>query len=659
MNSASFASSRKLAAAAFGPSQNSSVREPSQRESKQRLSTDWQQRSFSDRAHALRSNPPVSPATSRQGSSNRSSSGGGGSINDYFEDAPRKKDIHLCVPLALQTSITTPHTQLTANDIEIMVTIRNIFAFLNGQPLVATARQPTLFSLFLKMADMMHGYEFTNMDGSTLGEEAVMSFKGYIIDFKLADVRVSRERTVEAIVLGEQMKSWDLYNEAFVHAVGKYDEIAKFRSPKLHQISNVTWKRLERANIDLLTRTRTIRTRLDDFDFPSLFAGFANSSTSSESKVVRFKAWKASYMSMRRHVMSFYKQRFGAWPPKARSKKNDFEESGLNRLLLRELYSDFSDLYDVLVDRTSLTTRTADAASEPEPEDPQEPASRALRRMLEEYDRSTPPEQPPVPFDTPLLPSLYTTRRGFDRLDPKKQRKECIKKLRDSEINTALMDSYNRSSMRSTSFLEAFFQYERRSARGKTIDDIADLRHGQWIFMYAVLQALPLLVVDAPGLNYTQGVEYFLCEVPHGSPPWVQEGQIAKQSWYGIVGGTKMVSLPAAIVEHGVDGIYRRSHCWQVAEKWASANEIDHTMSHDQPPHEELLTPVMPSRPNSRIGSRSPNRRTSMALGLEQLPLPAGLAPTGSRPVSQHDPTKNFNAILGVTSEPQGKKGKK
>ncbi|KAK4691737.1 hypothetical protein P7C71_g5326, partial [Lecanoromycetidae sp. Uapishka_2] len=517
--------------------------------------------------------------------------------------------------------------------------MRNLFALLLGLPLVATARQSSMFTILLKIADVLQRYEFTNLDGSTLGEDAASSFKRCIEDFKLADVRSSREKTVEAIVLGERMRSWELYNEGFVHAVGKYEDISSLKSPKYHLIADSTRKRLERAHLDLNTRLLSIRTRLDDFDFPSLFAGIANSTTSSESKVVNFKDWKASYMSMRRHVMSLYKHRYGAWPPKARSKKNDFEESGLNRVLLRELYQDFSDLYDILADRSSLTTRSVDLPAQEDPHDPQEPAARALRRVLDEYDRSTPPIQPPVPFDVPRIPSLHDTRRGFDALEPKKQKKESIKKLRDDEINKALMQSYNRDSIRSTPFLEAFMAFERRSAHGKSIEEIADLRYGQWIFMYAVLQSLPLVVVDAPGVKWTKGVEYFLCEVPKGSAPWIStDAQGAQKSWYGIAGSSGLVSLPADVVEHGVDGIYRRSHCWQVAEKWAGYDVANTTAM----PYDDLLPPMMPGTPDSRDSSR----RASMALGLEQLPIPQGVAPSGSRPVSVHDPTKTFGSIL-------------
>ena len=617
------------------------------REHKRREPNDWQQQSFMERTQHLTLNTQTLSPTEGAGTSTQGSSQGSRSVSDYFEEQPIRRDIHLCLPLPLQVDLADAKSVPTRDDIETFVSMRNVIAFLAGQPLVATPKQSSIFTIFLKITDVMQRYEFTNLDGSTLGEEAAGNFAKIIQDFALADVRSSREKTIEALVLGERMKSWDLYNEAFVHAVGKYDEINGLRSSKFHLISDLTRKRLERANLDLYTRVRNIETKLEDFDFPSLFAGIASSSTSSESKIVRFKDWKSAYMSMRKHIMGLYKHQYGAWPPKAKSKKNDFEESGLNRLLLRELYKDFSDLYDILVDRTSLTTRTVEIPSH-DPDDPQEPAPRALRRMLGEYDRSTPPVQPPVPFDTPRLPSLFDTRRGFDTLDPKRQKKECMKRLRDDEINKALMQSYNRDSMKATPFLEAFMAYERRTAHGKSIEEIADLRYGQWIFMYAVIQALPLVIVDAPGIRWTKGVEYFLCEVPKGSPPWVQESASQKQSVYRIAGGSAMVTLPADVVEHSIDGIYRRSHCWQVADKWASSSGVPHAPLQYEPDFEELLPPAMPSAPGSRTASQSPDRqRVSMALGLEQMPLPPGVTPSGVRPMSVHDPSKSFAAILG------------
>lgn len=563
-------------------------------------------------------------------------------------------EIHLHLPLPLHTDITNPESVLTPEDVETLIGIRNVFAFLVGQPLVATLQSPSLFDIFLRIADFLQHYQFSNFDGSTLGEESESNFRRYVRDFKLADVRNSREKTIEAIVLGERMKSLQLYNEGFVHGIGKYEDIMQLHSPKFQLITEGTLQRMERATIDLGIRLNRVRTRLNDFEFPSLFSGIAQSTTSTESKIVRFKEWQSAFMSIRKHVMSFYAHRYGAWPPSARSKKNSFEESGLNRILLRELYQDFCDLYETLVDRNSFTTRTGQLNINDSANDIDSQASAdVLRKVLDEFDQSFPPVQPPVPFDTPLLPSLATVRRDFNLLDPKRQKKERAKKLQDDEINQALMQSYNRDLIKPTPFLEAFMSYERKAAHGKSIDEIEDLRNGQWIFIYVVLQSLPLVVIDAPNLMWTESVEYFLCEVPKGAPPWYQDDHSRKMGWYGIAGGTGVVSLPAELVEHGVEGIYARSYLWKVAREWTTYEPANDLFNNEEL-FDGLKIPSSPASPqylDSRSASPRRTQRDSVNIGLEALPLPAGVAPSGAKRSSAYDPSKSFENILGLVNK--------
>ncbi|KAL8731243.1 MAG: hypothetical protein Q9181_004357 [Wetmoreana brouardii] len=637
VDSSVFAASRKLRSMAHGKPR----REPPA------------SRTLEDQTQSMTLRTPDNP--SNPGSPIETSSQGSRTFSDTFDELPQQ-ETNLYLPLPLQVDLANAHSNLGVDDIDQLIAVRNVFAFLTNQSLVATSKTPTVFGIFLKIADFLQRYEFSNLDGSTLGEEVASSFKEYMSYFKLADIRSSREKTMEAIILGERMRSWDLYNEGFVHGVGKYDEILGLKSPKYYMITDATAKRLERATLDLNIRLRTVRMRLQSFEFPSLFSGIANSTTSTESKTIRFKAWKASFLAMRRHILAYYKDRYGAWPPSAKSKKNDFEESGLNRILLQEVYHDFSDLYDALVNRGAITTRLADMSSGSS--DDEDATLPALRRVMDEYDRSSPPVQPPVPFDTPLLPSLVGIRRGFESYDVKRQKKENSKRLGNDEINLALMQSYNRDCISSTPFLQAFMTFERQSARGKSIEEMQDLRNGQWLFMYAVIQSLPLVVVDAPGVQWTKGVEYFLCEVPKGNAPWTPDTH--SRGWYTVAGSTGVVSLPADVIDHGVDGIYRRSHCWKVAEMWTGSDDLVSVPSQETEGPVLTPPPVLSTGDDLPLRSSSPNRysqRQSIHLGLEALPLPAGVAPTGAKPVvARHDPLKSFEDILGETSGAKGKK---
>ncbi|KAF7717173.1 Uncharacterized protein PECH_004025 [Penicillium ucsense] len=604
------------------------------------------------------------------------------------------QELHLYLPIPLNSDVSTPDSKIAPEDLDTLLLFRNLFAFLLGQSLIATPKSGSLFSIFMDVAVLLSRFEFSNLDGSNFGETATSSFSNYCDELRLADVRKSREKTIEAIVLGERLRYYPLYLEGFVHGVGKLDELKQLRSPKYSFIHPITQKRLERGFIDLDSRLRSLYSKLEDFDFPSVFSGFANSTTSEESKVIRFKNWKASFQEFRRFTINYYRNKYGAWPPKARSKKNAFEESGLNRQLLLDIYGDFTDLYDLLVDRTRLTTRTIDSSGPGEDttaEDTNAVIVRALRHVLSEYDRSTPPVAPPIPFDVPQLPSVH----GYHRkpMDPKKEAKYRTKKLKSSDVNAVLMDSYTRESMRPTPFIESFTQFERRCASGKSVEDMVELRCGQWIFLYAVLQSLPMLVVDVPDVRFTEGVEYFLCVAPRGGAPWIHNDTKTARAWFGVAGGAGVVSLPSDVVMNSVEGVYRRSHCWQVAAQWAEAGALlDPSMMDDAYDEDESslsspyqgqhssagsssdprppsmlgpqpggLTPPPPAIPRQRSPSSTPARaehRQSIYPGLEALPLPAGIAPIEppTRPISRFNPNMSFDDILKEVPKKDKKK---
>ncbi len=115
------------------------------------------------------------------------------------------------------------------------------------------------------------------------------------------------------------MKSWDLYNEAFAHAVGKYSALVDIKSPLFESISLSTRRRLERAHLDLLSRQHNVNIRLEQFDFPSLFAGTGNST--SEFKNVRFKYWSTAFGHMRSFVLNTTRLSLGTGRPRRAARR--------------------------------------------------------------------------------------------------------------------------------------------------------------------------------------------------------------------------------------------------------------------------------------------------------------------------------------------------
>ncbi|KAK4193367.1 hypothetical protein QBC35DRAFT_372198 [Podospora australis] len=577
-----------------------------------------------------------------------------------------------------------------AEDLNRLVAARNLFAFLTNQPLVGTEANPTLFAAILQISSLLRHFNFTNHDGSSFGDSVEASFDMLLDQFHIHDVRHSREKTIEALILGEQMKSWNLYNEAFAHAVGKYESLIELKSPLYERVSIDTRERLERAHFALGNRLATASLRLESFEFPSLFAGTANSTSNEDYRQVRFKEWRNSFLKMRHFVLGYYKDLFGSWPPKAKSKKNNFSQGGLNRQCLKILYSDLCALYDLLVDRQSLTPRVIDQET-PEEKDDKEKMDlvtaciSALRRMLSEFEQSTPPVLPPIPYDTPKVPSMTSIHENYNELPPKKQAK--FDKLQSHELQLLLIKSRNIDTDALTMpFLLAFKEFELKEAKGAHPHGLIDQRMGYWLFLYVVLQSLPMLVVDAPGLHFTEGVEYFLCEAPQGNPPWAEDAGEVRKVWYQTA-DRNVVELSADVVMFSVEGIYMRSHCWLAAKEWqvaglggvvgglpppAITSDLDSFASPLHPPQAVFqdMDPVnahqrrgsgsgsVPDSPHVRPRSGSPGHRArhayraSIAMGLEPLPLQGGPMPGSDR--SSMVPSRHGSGSSSPVGTPSG-----
>ncbi|KAF4123410.1 hypothetical protein GMORB2_6111 [Geosmithia morbida] len=588
--------------------------------------------------------------------------------------------------------------ETTDSDLERLIAIRNMFAFLTGQPLVATQARPTTFHAFLQIASLLEEFGFTSEDGTTFGPAVDMSFDFYVEQLELADCRHSREKTVEALILGERMRSVDLYNEAFAHAAGKYSAIMDLKLPLFNEVCAQTRQQLEKAHFDLVNRQHDVSQSLEHFEFPSLFAGTASSSDP-DLKYVRFKVWRNSFAKMRSMVLSHYKSVFGSWPPKASSSKNPFAESGLNRLVLRTLYSDMCAVYDLLVDRTNRTTRSIDEAP-PISKNLANLSVSVLRRILSESDRSKPPVLPPIPYDTPRQPSMSSVLPTYGALSAKEQIK-FDKSIKESDLLVILNKSYNADTSRvKTAFLDRFTEFERREAKGKMAPDLVDQRIGYWLFIYVVLQSLPTLVVDAPGLKFTQGSEYFLCEPPMGSPPWCEDQQV-KKMWYEVAGGGGLVELSTDTILFSIEATYHRSHCWLAAKKWDGGPDLeaeddagmyqDSALGPLQPPpalqaDDDFVGGSAPSRGTSPTptptpppagsagsppvtlrprnlspagaGSRqsrlSHAYRSSMAMGLEPLPMEPPTLPFGSHNRSSSLGPRPVSSLMGARSRSVG-----
>ena len=621
--------------------------------------------SSSQRLFQLSKQPGAQSLDSVRGQSNlplgvqqENATGGCKESVSLFPEAQRT-NMHLYFPV--QLSSYAIESQPSQQDVQDLVDIRNLFAFLTSQPLVGTLQVPSRFHILLSISVLLWKFNFKNFDGSTYGEAVSDSFSFYIRELNLGDVRESREKIIEGLILGERFKSIELYQEAFAHAVGKYDGLKQVNPNLFNSLPRSTVYKLERAFLNLQQRQTAVNRHLVDFAFPSIFSGIANSTSRPEAKFVNFRAWKSNFNSMRGFVRSYYKALHGQWPPKVRSMKNPFVGKGLNRLVLKDLYNDFCGLYDLLVDRDDLTTQTVNQSNLPTSKHPGEweqdklhtATASALRTVFAEYNTSSPPVWPSIPYDTPIIPNMAALDPYFEQASGKDQQKLLSRKIRDSEQTLLLSKSHNYDVSTDSRFLTKFLIFEVEKARGKNCHELTDMRYGHWIFLYAVIQCLPMLVIDTPGVKYSDGVEYFLCEPPVGGLPWLSEVDGTRKEWYGIGDSNTVVSMPSNIVDYGLEATYNRSHCWIVAQKWFAALDSNTRI----PPLPLLQSEIsgsdsFPEKMQRSYDSDRNAKRRSIVLSLNKLPISENISPAhtlisaglGAIVPIEYDDLANYNS---------------
>lgn len=488
------------------------------------------------------------------------------------------------------------NSDTSGDSFQHLMDARNLFAFLSYTFLVSTLHRETPFQIMEKIFKQLQGSvspqlnpeDHTPMDINV--SRRISTAEGYFLYFvnelKIDDIRNDDDAIIEALIMGERWKCQRLYREGFIHACGRWEDIKDH--PGCIYVSNVTKSRLDRASIDLhQIRLQNVATRLTNFDYPSVWVG--------DGRYPEFKPWKAGFDAMRKFTLSYYKHVYGSWPPKAgrHGKGGGFTETGgLNRMVLSRLYADFCALYDLLVDREWIhgdrirfdANYASDSEEGQEQKTKEEHARTTMRKIMSDFDQSYMPIQPNIPFDQPRLPFIPPTPPSTADGSKKKRKSSkprSQRKLKSDELLAVLKNSYNNDALdpqNPNQFVAAYEKLEQDFGSGRTLEDITEARRGRWIFIYCVLQCLPMTVVDAVGCQYSDGVEYFLCENVKGSLPWERSqssGASRLSGIWGVTGQNPYGTLAAAGVstsnlasDDEVDYTYRRSHCWDVAEDW-------------------------------------------------------------------------------------------
>jgi len=417
---------------------------------------------------------------------------------------------------------------------------------------------------------------------------------------------VVAERVIEQcnmLAYDERLES--LWREGFVHCTGLLPSLQL--QPEWRDISPITKALIDRASLEIQVRVSNADARMSGFNFGDMWPVSSAAPPPARLAFDRFQKF----------LMKHYTSRFtGTWPP---------GEGKFTRTLYLHLQRDFATLYSYIVDHDAVWSPVHD-----------QPAPSGLRRtivkpalpnwraddeslqivdILSGFDERE--NHPPIPHPFPLVPPTNTPTATTAPSNPTKKQQRFFPSTgprnRTFNVNPgaalaalALSESTNIEALKSTTsnpLLEAFQTHE-KSIPAHEISP-HDARKGRWIMIYGVLQTLASVAVDAPGIAWTEGVEYWINPKLRGTPPW------------------KSTPHAASAQEEGDERSHFRSHCW----------------ISNGPTQEVAAVPVaLPPGFSGRIRqrSRSRNRKQLRALHREQAAATAAAAEVAQRGKENH-----------------------
>lgn len=161
---------------------------------------------------------------------------------------------------------------------------------------------------------------------------------GYVTKMKLDDVRHNLRQAL-ALLRWTELPSvrWNAgYSEIFTHVVGMMTP-RTFQSSEFTRLSPTTRHHVQESFKALQMVTVEAEDKLKNFDFSQLWTLQMRGSYGTRKSFDHFKHF----------LVSFYRNRYGVWPPPAASSNGRW----LDKDLVEQLQTDFGALYDYLVDR--------------------------------------------------------------------------------------------------------------------------------------------------------------------------------------------------------------------------------------------------------------------------------------------------------------------
>ncbi|KAK8016861.1 hypothetical protein PG993_015050 [Apiospora rasikravindrae] len=426
------------------------------------------------------------------------------------------------------------------------ITTRNVFALLYHASLVGLSLHQALSDLH----DRLDTYMPPEADN-------VGTVLNYISARGIDDARNDPETAVSLLAWSEMPEvRWEEgWREAFLHSAGMYSRLEGCADFKY--ITPITRALLERACLECQLRVQAAEERLCDF-------GYAD--TWPSSGPITTGPARSAADRLQKFIKDHYISLYGRWPPPASgATTSDGEEMWLTRNVAQTLQRDFGALYDYLVNRDivwdesetrssrkwMMVSESGNRAFAPDTRD------LPLTDMLIEWDNRL--RFPHIPHPYPLVPEsiLPTTQNGnpssgkskkVDKDKEKNNRGGGDERILERRVQLAYTEATNiyilGSDLVSSPLVDGFVRFEKGDQVGAVDPSLA--RRGRWVLIYAILQTLASVAVDAPNVRYRDDVAYHLSPRLKGTktPPW------------------KGVASAAPEAAHEL------SHCWLAPRAW-------------------------------------------------------------------------------------------
>jgi len=574
-----------------------------------------------------------------------------------------KYEIHFPAPVGLSKEQTHKY-HLTTRNVFAILFGKGLVGVTLGETLLDLVERMDAYIPPTAQPRLQHQASLVSLEGARKGKNRSLDMEGksenvsrvleYLLNREFDDLRNCPDVAAGILVFAEKFQLGELWREAFCHCVGM---LSRMEGGKEYmEISPITKALIDRASLEIQVRTGCADSRLATFQYNDVWP------TSS----FTFSPSKTAFERFQKFLIKHYQSRFGAWPPPPQKDSNagcgwGFGLGGGNgatgafsRQIYLQLQRDFAALYDYLVDKdvsweypppgnTSPTSTTGAGIStatlgsgvnlknKSKMVSPNRKHFRAdddnlpLTDILIGFDRAN--GFPHIPHPYPLVPELRgmpwpgtSGAIGMQNMAHQHPKHGFLAKRGPTNSNTlsssaisamdkaaalAFSESTNIHSLlsrtASNELVDAFAKHEKERSNGEFTP--AEGRKGRWILIYSILQTLATVSGDAPGLKYTEGVEYFLNSKLKGTPPWVSGG------------------LPAEEGPGGIDDHHTRSHCWTVMGTW-DARRNSWVVKDSDP--QLQLTPVVTSnsgnyalpRASGDMCSESPTTLRSIGVGV-------------------------------------------